>query len=119
MHALYRSFALSLALVVVGPGCDKSQGPAAKGAACNYAADTPTKGCAADLYCHPTRDSEGALVLEANGPDKKSAVGTCQAKLAADAACTKDSVCVTGHTCGFKDPAVDEGHCVPNGADVR
>ena len=111
MRTLPRPLVLPLALAALVGGCDRAPNPAAQGDACRYGSDSSEPGCAAGLYCHPTRDADGALAREAEGVDKTAAVGTCQAKVAAKAACTKDSVCVDGHTCQYADPAIDQGVC--------
>lgn len=106
---------LLLALATSGAGCNAPKAPAGEGEACLYGAETPNRECTPDLYCHPTRDAQGALVQEPQGLDKNTAVGTCRPKIAAKAPCTQDSLCVDAHTCTFEDPTDKEGHCVPEG----
>lgn len=119
MHLRHRFVVLLFTLASAGVGCANTPTPAGEGEACAYAAETPSASCKPELYCHPTRDADGVLVLKANGLDKKSAVGTCTKKVAANATCTQDSTCVAGHTCGFEDPAHDEGQCLPEAPGPR
>ncbi len=119
MAPLQRSLFLALALATASGGCDARKSPASDGGACLYGSDTPKNECTPGLYCHPTRDADGALVVEPQGPGKNTAVGTCRREIAAHAPCTQDSICVNAHTCAFVNPADETGRCIPEGPGPR